>query len=58
MTLSTPLSQGSRLVQRLRRRYADVLPLLAPGAPSLVHLQATYQALRDIYPDVGDALRV
>jgi len=58
MTLSTPLSQGSRLVQRLRRRYADVLPLLAPGAPSLAHLQATYQALRDIYPDVGDALRV
>ena len=46
------------MVQRLRRRYADVLPLLPSGAPSLGNLQATYQALQARYPDVGDALRV
>ena len=46
------------MVQRLRRRYADVLPLLPSGAPSLGNLQVTYQALQARYPDVGDALRV
>lgn len=46
------------MVQRLRRRYDTALPLLAPGAPSLAHLHTTYQALRGIYPEVGDALRV
>ena len=46
------------MVQRLRRRYDTVLPLLSPGVPSMAHLHATYQALLDIYPEVGDALRV
>ena len=58
MTLSAPFSQGSRLVQRLRRRYPKELALLHPGEPTSAHLQASYAHLRQAYPEVADALRV
>lgn len=58
MTLSAPFSQGSRLVQRLRRRYPKELALLYPGEPTSAHLQASYAHLRQAYPEVADALRV
>ncbi len=50
-TLSAPLAGApgsaahSRLVQRLRRRYADELALLPPGAPTRVSMQACLAAL-------------
>jgi glutamate-ammonia-ligase adenylyltransferase len=49
---------GSRLVQRLRRRYAHDLISLPPGAPSPLTLQACYNELRHTYPLAADALRV
>jgi glutamate-ammonia-ligase adenylyltransferase len=58
MTLPTPLSQGSRLVQRLHRRYPQELALLPAGEPTAAHLQTTYAHLRRAYPEVADALRV
>lgn len=48
----------SRLVQRLRRRYADELPLLPPGAPVRASMQACLDALRARGHDTGAALRV
>ena len=39
------LSAYSRVVQRLRRRYAQELPLLPTGAPSPDHLQTCFRAL-------------
>jgi glutamate-ammonia-ligase adenylyltransferase len=33
------------VVQRLRRRYAQELPLLPTGAPSPAHLQSCFKAL-------------
>jgi len=58
MTLPLPFSHGSRLVQRLRRRYPQELPLLPAGKPTAAHLQTTYVRLRQAYPEVADALRV
>jgi len=58
MTLPTPMSQGSRLVQRLHRRYPQELALLPAGEPTAAHLQTTYAHLRQAYPEVADALRV
>ena len=52
------LAVYSRFVQRLHRRYADFLPLLAPGAPTRDSLSATYEALRGRGLDTGGALRV
>ena len=48
----------SRLVQRLRRRYAAELPLLPPGAPSRTAMRQTYAALREAGHDCGSALRI
>lgn len=42
---NTDLSAYSRVVQRLRRRYAQELPLLPTGAPSPDHLQTCFRAL-------------
>jgi [glutamine synthetase] adenylyltransferase / [glutamine synthetase]-adenylyl-L-tyrosine phosphorylase len=53
-----PLSGESRFVQRLRRRYAAELPLLAPGAPCHATMAAAYEALRSRGLDVASALRV
>ena len=48
----------SRYVQRIRRRYAAQLPLLAPGAPMRGNMLAALQALRDTGLDTSEALRV
>ena len=48
----------SRFVQRLHRRYADVLPLLAPGEPTRDSLNAAFQALQAKGLDASAALRV
>ena len=72
MTRSQPLNEASatnpacladlalysRFVQRLHRRYADVLPLLAPGAPTRNSLNAAFQALVATGLDTSGALRV
>jgi glutamate-ammonia-ligase adenylyltransferase len=51
------LSTYSRFVQRLRRRYASQLSLLAPGAPVLATMHTCYGALRETL-SCSDALRV
>lgn len=53
-----PTSGYSRFVQRVRRRYAAELPLLAPGAPGREAMLAAYEALRARNLDVASALRV
>ncbi|MDB5885743.1 MAG: (Glutamate--ammonia-ligase) adenylyltransferase, partial [Polaromonas sp.] len=53
-----PSSSYSRYVQRIRRRYADQLPLLAPGVPLRPAMQATLDALQAGGLDTGAALRV
>ena len=54
----TEAHQYSRFVQRLHRRYADVLPLLAPGAPTRETLTAGFTALSSTGLDTSAALRV
>ena len=49
---------GSRLVQRLRRRYDKHLHLLPAGTPDHPRLAACFQALQPDYPEVADRLRV
>jgi glutamate-ammonia-ligase adenylyltransferase len=51
-------SAHSRLAQRLRRRYAQELHLLAPGVPVLRSMTGAYARLRDRGDDVGTALRI
>jgi [glutamine synthetase] adenylyltransferase / [glutamine synthetase]-adenylyl-L-tyrosine phosphorylase len=51
------LSTYSRFVQRLRRRYAQELPLLPAGAPELATMQACFAALRQTH-SCADALRI
>jgi glutamate-ammonia-ligase adenylyltransferase len=51
------LSNHSRFVQRLRRRYANELPLLPEGVPELASLQTCFAALRQSH-NPGDALRI
>ncbi len=51
------LSNHSRFVQRLRRRYANELPLLPEGAPELTSLQTCFAALRQNH-NPGNALRI
>jgi len=58
MTPNTSLSQGSRLVQRLRRRYAQVLPQLPQGEPSPANLRIAFDLLLGVYPGLGNSLRV
>jgi [glutamine synthetase] adenylyltransferase / [glutamine synthetase]-adenylyl-L-tyrosine phosphorylase len=53
-----PLSGHSRFAQRLRRRYAAELALLAEGVPTLQGIAAAYEALRSGGHDVGGSLRV
>ena len=48
----------SRFVQRIRRRYADQMPLLADGAPLRPAMQTTLDALLAKGLDTGAALRV
>lgn len=53
-----PPSSHSRFVQRLRRRYAQDLELLAPGAPERTTLAACYERLRARGESTGNALRI
>jgi len=48
----------SRFVQRIRRRYADMLPLLAEGAPVRASMQAALGLLQAHGLALGAALRV
>ncbi|MBP8895840.1 MAG: bifunctional [glutamate--ammonia ligase]-adenylyl-L-tyrosine phosphorylase/[glutamate--ammonia-ligase] adenylyltransferase, partial [Ottowia sp.] len=48
----------SRLVQRLRRRYPDELPLLAPGVPTQEIMTACLATLAARGHDTGAALRI
>ncbi|HEY1103934.1 MAG TPA: glutamine-synthetase adenylyltransferase, partial [Burkholderiaceae bacterium] len=57
LTIS-PLSDHSRFVQRLRRRYADLLDLLPPGAPRRAGMQAALDVLRARGESPGAALRI
>jgi glutamate-ammonia-ligase adenylyltransferase len=52
------LPMYSRFLQRLHRRYADVLPLLPPGPPSREGLEAAFAALRATGLDTSAAVRV
>jgi glutamate-ammonia-ligase adenylyltransferase len=51
------LSTYSRFVQRLRRRYANELPLLPAGAPVLATMQTCFEALRQSH-SCGDSVRM
>jgi glutamate-ammonia-ligase adenylyltransferase len=53
-----PLSAYSRFVQRLRRRYADELPLLPAGHPEQPHMQQAFEALRERGFGIADSLRI
>ncbi len=48
----------SRFFQRIDRRYADFLALLAPGAPQRAAMQNTYDALLGKGLEVSAALRI
>jgi [glutamine synthetase] adenylyltransferase / [glutamine synthetase]-adenylyl-L-tyrosine phosphorylase len=48
----------SRFFQRIDRRYADFLALLAPGEPQRAAMQNTYDALHGKGLDVSAALRI
>ena len=51
-------ANGSRLVQRLRRRYGEQLHWLAQGPPTADTLSSCYAQLLTHYPQPADALRV
>ena len=57
-SVSEDLAGYSRFVQRIRRRYADELALLAPGMPDPAAMRQTYAALRARGHEPGAALRV
>src|SRR3954454_10317334 len=52
------LSSHSRFAQRLRRRYAVELALLAPGTPGWATMARAYDTLRARGDDTGTALRI
>jgi len=53
-----PGAEGSRLVQRLRRRYAAQRQLLPDGPPTMAHMTTGLEALQAEFPEPADALRV
>ena len=53
-----PRAEGSRLVQRLRRRYAAHLLQLPAGTPNPEMLARCFSSLQIEWPDPADALRV
>ena len=56
---ATPaLAEHSRFFQRLHRRYADLMDLLPPGAPTMATMRPTLAALHAKDYDLGAALRV
>ena len=48
----------SRFVQRIRRRYGDLLSQLEPGLPDAMAMRRTVERLRSSGRDLGSALRV
>ena len=52
------LAEHSRFVQRIRRRYADELACLPPGAPTHATLRPALTSLRERGLDMPSALRV
>jgi [glutamine synthetase] adenylyltransferase / [glutamine synthetase]-adenylyl-L-tyrosine phosphorylase len=54
----TGFANYSRFFQRIDRRYADHLALLAQGEPQRVGMQATFDALTALGNDVSAALRM
>jgi [glutamine synthetase] adenylyltransferase / [glutamine synthetase]-adenylyl-L-tyrosine phosphorylase len=54
----TALAEHSRYVQRVRRRYADELPLLPPGVPDAAVITSLVQALQQRGLILAAALRV
>jgi glutamate-ammonia-ligase adenylyltransferase len=52
------MAAHSRFVQRVRRRYAAELTLLAAGVPAEASLRATVAALRERGHELGAALRI
>ncbi|HEY9097130.1 MAG TPA: bifunctional [glutamate--ammonia ligase]-adenylyl-L-tyrosine phosphorylase/[glutamate--ammonia-ligase] adenylyltransferase [Hydrogenophaga sp.] len=57
-TLPPALAEHARFVQRIRRRYADELGCLPPGAPVLETMQEALAALQARGLDTPSALRV
>ena len=57
---TTPRAQAahSRFVQRIRRRYGDLLERLEPGLPDAMAMRRTIAGLRSSGRDLGSALRV
>ncbi|WP_298234557.1 bifunctional [glutamate--ammonia ligase]-adenylyl-L-tyrosine phosphorylase/[glutamate--ammonia-ligase] adenylyltransferase [uncultured Azohydromonas sp.] len=53
-----PLAEYSRFVQRVRRRHADLLPLLAQGVPDGASIQALIEALLATGRPLPSALRI
>ena len=53
-----PRAEGSRLVQRLRRRYAAHLLQVPAGTPNPEMLARCFSSLQIEWPDPADALRV
>ena len=55
---ASALSTYSRFVQRLQRRYADDLPLLAPGVPTRATMDVTLSQLQARGSELGVCLRI
>ena len=55
---SAPGSEYSRFAQRIRRRYAHHMALLAPGVPVRASQEQLYSSLRAQEETVGAALRI
>ncbi len=57
-TVEPPLAEHSRFVQRVRRRHADLLPLLAQGVPDGASIQSLIEALAATGRPLASALRI
>jgi glutamate-ammonia-ligase adenylyltransferase len=53
-----PWAEYSRFVARVRRRYADLMPLLPAGVPRMIHMQTGLAALQATGLSLPAALRV
>ena len=52
-----PRAHEARFVQRIRRRYAEQLSMLAPGVPQRADMQAVFEALQQAGANTSVALR-
>ena len=55
---ASPLAEGSRFTQRIRRRYEDQMAMLAPGIPNRHDMQSCFTAVRNTGADTASALRI